>query len=257
MVSFAVTRQEAAVSFGRVLGVEQHFNPTRHNPGGSTMVFSRWFAVFSCLTAASLLSFPEVVQAHPGSGGNCANCHGNNQPTASQILAALAFQNAPMFEVKAGEAIDLKEVVHPTTDPFAVALTGLISNAASSTGTVSLVSGNVSGVNNTLDKLVFTLDPTWTTKPTSGTNPKYYTQGSFSSGTASDQTFTYHMAVGASTPSDYYQLTFTTAGGAEDWSNPLPFYLHVLPAVPEPSTLVLLGMCSFAIIVSWRRKRAA
>ncbi|MCC6123852.1 MAG: PEP-CTERM sorting domain-containing protein [Pirellulales bacterium] len=235
------------------------------------MFHSRWFALFSCLVAALLLGLPDAVYAHVGSGGNCAACHGSDQPNASQILASKAFQNPnprkdtgasdtaplPVFEVVAGETVDLKELVKATGDEYGVALVGRITDPANRYGTISLVSGNVSGsLNDAGNKLVFTTDSAWVTKPSSGTNPKWYTQGAFA-GAATDQTFTYRMAVGASTPPDYYPLTFATAGGAEDWSDMQSFYLCVLAPVPEPSTIALLGFAAVGLIV-WRRgKRTA
>jgi hypothetical protein len=266
--------------FGRVSGAEQ-FPPAAAHLGGSSMFHSRWLALFSCLVAALLLGLPDAVYAHVGSGGNCAACHGNDQPNASQILAAKAFQNLaprkdtgvpdaaplPVFEVTAGDplGVDLKELVKPTGDDYGVALGGRITNIPVATdvpptrySTISLVSGNVSGsLNDSANKLFFTLDSTWATKPTSGTNPKWYTKGAFIGGTTTDQTYIYHMVVDASTKPDYYPLTFTTAGGPEDWSDPQAFYLHVLAPVPEPSMVALLGFAAVGLIV-WRRwKRTA
>jgi hypothetical protein len=263
--------------FCRVLGVELFPSKPAHL-GGSSMFHSRWFVLFSCLAAAFLLGVPDAVYAHIGSGGNCAACHGNDRPNASQILSAKTFKNdanrkdtnapdldlLPVFEVTAGDplGVDLQELVKATTDLYAVALGGRITNIPVPTdnpttrhSVIPLISGSVSGsLNNFDNKLVFTLDPvSWATKPT-GAN-KYYTQGEFA-GTETDQTFTYHMVVSASTPSDYYPLTFTTAGGpdgaAMDWSDPQAFYLHVLSPVPEPSAFALLGFAVAGLFV-WRR----
>jgi hypothetical protein len=203
----------------------------------------------------------NTAQAHTGSGGNCAACHGSAKSDAAQILAPKTYQGLPMFEVTAGNTVDLTEVTHPTTDPFAVALGGQITNIPVVTdnpptrySTISLVSGNVSGSVDGTHKLIFTTDAAWTTKGT--THPNWYTVGPFNSGTATDQTSIYHMAVDASTPEDYYPLTFTTAGGAEDWADPEAFYLHVLAPVPEPSTFALFGLATIGLLI-WRRKRVS
>jgi hypothetical protein len=230
---------------------------------------SRRFALFFCLVAVTFLIFSSVARAHVGSGGNCSACHGSDTPDQAKILASKLFKNdanrkdtgqpdltaLPVFDVLAGAAVDLQLLVNPTTDPFGVNLSGRITDPANRYGTISLVSGNVAGsLLDANNKLIFSLDSAWTTKPSSGTNPKWYTEGPFNSGTATAQTFTYHMLVDASTPSDYYQLTFTAAGGAEDWADTGAFYIHVLPTVPEPSTFVLLAGAIIGLMV-WRKKK--
>jgi hypothetical protein len=239
------------------------------------MLCSRWVALFSCLAGAVLLGLPNAVQAHIGSGGNCASCHGSNQPNAAQLLTALTHQittprkdtgvadTAPllMFEVEAGKSVDLTTVVNATAEEFGVALSGRITGGGQY-DTVSLVSGNVGGAefDNVNNKLIFTTNGigTWLTRPSSGTNPKWLVQGPFTGTTNNaDQTFTLRMNVDIPTKPDYYPLTFTTAGGAEDWADPQPFYLHVIAPVPEPSAFALMACAAVGLVV-WRRwKRPA
>jgi hypothetical protein len=247
------------------------------------MFHSRWFAVFCFLAGAVLLSRPVVVQAHPSLGSNCAACHGNNQPGNGQVTATGSFAIAlrkdggtntnalPTFDVVAGSTIPvaLTDLVNSNGDNFGVALAGRVIGTTK-TSTVPLLSGNpVGALNSNLNTLKFTTDSTWITRsiaagvsqgiPFPATT--YYTlPGDLGSNgdhsPAAGTTYTYNMKIDATTPPDYYALTFATGGGPEDWSSMQEFYIHVLPAapVPEPGAIVLLGCGAIGLLV-WRRGR--
>ncbi|MHB9081702.1 MAG: PEP-CTERM sorting domain-containing protein [Pirellulaceae bacterium] len=118
----------------------------------------------------------------------------------------------------------------------------------------------MSGETNSSNKLQFTPPAGWTADTSfSGTVQYYYYSPPGSGGVnpaSSAGTITYDMAVLAATPSDYYTLTFQTAGGLEDWSESDAFVLHVVDAVPEPSTFLLMGFGVVGLLV-WRRRKNA
>ena len=209
------------------------------------------------LGGSGLRRCAQCALAHVTSGSNCAACHLNEDTTKAEVQAPGTYLGLPMFEVTAGGTISLNELVNPTGgDDFGVALSGKITDAGNRIGTQTLLpTGSVTGLNNAANLLKFTADSSWTARTrTSGTTTvQWYTIGGEGYQTSGLKSF--NMSVDATTPSDYYQLSFATAGGAEDWSDAESFYVHVVDAVPEPSTLLIMGFGAVGLLVWRRRKR--
>lgn len=220
------------------------------------MQIFRRLLFFSSLAVAvaAYVTAPQLGIASPSSGSNCAACHSNIDDGKSAIQAPGTHLGLPSYDVEAGNAVALQLLVNNTSgDPFGVAFSGNVVNPTNRTGTVTLLpTGSVTGVNDSSNLLKFGLDSAWTTRTRSGI--QWYTLGTLESNQAGLKT--YNMAVDATTPSDYYLLTFQTSGGSEDWADPQSFYVHVTEAVPEPSTLALMGFGAVGLVVWRRRKRA-
>lgn len=223
------------------------------------------------LAAAILLGLPNLLLASTGQGSNCAACH---TPTSGKSAvvppASPDYLGLRSFDVVAGGTVALQVKVNANvgTDFFAVALTG-DTNGDGAWSTVPLKpDGSLAG-------LVFNLDPEWRTRgnSTTTTQSQFYAKYVVEPHTASSGTNvnfpgsaadpdgivkTYLMAVGASTPSDYYPLVFRTAGGSQSapvWSNSENFYLHVI-SIPEPSTIALIALgLAGAVGLHQRRRR--
>lgn len=209
---------------------------------------------FSLLAVAAYVTAPQLGVASPSSGSNCAACHSNVDDSKSAIQAPGTHLGLASYDVVAGSSVALQLLVNNTGgDPFGVALSGGVTNSTNRTGTVTLLpTGSITGVNNSSNLLKFGLDSAWTTRTRNGI--QWYTIGALNASQAGLKT--YNMAVDATTPSDYYLLTFQAGGGTEDWADPQAFYVHVTEAVPEPSTLALMGFGAVGLVLWRRRKRA-
>ena len=116
--------------------------------------------------------------------------------------------------------------------------------------------------------LTFAQDTAWTGVAKSDTtgvptyNYVYFDKSTPAAWTGSTQTYTYNLAVDASTPSDVYSL-FLRATGVDDqgggaasmWTQGEEVLIHVTPA-PEPGTLALLAAAGiFVPLGAWRWRR--
>jgi hypothetical protein len=224
------------------------------------------------LAATMSLIVADQASARPQFGTNCASCHVLPPPNAS-APDAVGFDTSfnpdetltgkpdrgirPVYDVMPGQSVDLEMLVNflVTIAPqrYAVSLRN-----THDTGVV--IGGN----------LVFTADTDWThqtgTVIPSPATP-YYTipAGAVAPSPASvtwvngtPVSYVFTMTVDMATLPDYYYMEFVvggrtlTAGPAQLFNGVEGFYLHVLP---EPSSLMLLGLGATALLARRRRSR--
>lgn len=185
------------------------------------------------LVAASLLMASPAL-AHVTSNYACTNCHGSGESGHQTVNTALVTSAAtdpgvtaglPKFKVFKGATAALSLTINNGSDQYGPVIGGWTSATTDT------------GVLNAANILTFTADSSWNPRTSGGF---FATKGpsSFSSTT----NVTYNMAVSASTPADYYLMTFKTTGVAADmWTQSQNFYLQVME-IPEPLAVGSLGL---------------
>ncbi len=219
----------------------------------------------------TMVAFCDVVQARPGYGGNadsCKGCHGSggqsNRPGALEVtgegllnLDDLNGTNSDrgdlqFFSVEPGGSIDLTMNVLDGTDVYAVQIkrfgeAGVLDPAGS----------------NFLTGYADDSASTWyALEPASGPADTFFTNiPGFGTGTAwtgePDDPYAFTLTLDANTQVDTYDLQYAVAGRTDGYVNfyeDQHFYVVVSEAIPEPSTLVLLGMASLGLCCLKRRR---
>jgi len=177
------------------------------------------------LSAALTVGLISQVSAFPGSGANCAQCHGTPEtgrmaPSGADGVTDLGSGDTATYNVEPGGVVTLSADVAGGNGTAALALVGM----DSATGLVN------SGAN------TLTWSPSDTTGWSSQQGGSYYTTDATAAGT-----YSIDLLIDAATPADYYELAFTLAGNDGMWSQTDPIYLNV-GVVPEPSTYALIGL---------------
>jgi hypothetical protein len=112
-------------------------------------------------------------------------------------------------------------------------------------------------LNNASNLLVYGPDATWTPQGTAAV-PYFTKDGGNNNGiawTGNIASYVFNLFVNASTPLDVYDLEFTVAlasAGEPTRYGDEHFYLRVLDAIPEPTSLMLFASLGTCLALCWR-----
>jgi hypothetical protein len=164
---------------------------------------------------SALLLGESAALGHVTSGANCVSCHS----TARQGLSLTGFQSTTnlgagtlkVYRVVPGQSVPIGITVSDGHNSYGLAMANL----------------TTTGLNNATHQLSTTPDAAWTKR--SG----YYSRGP----TSANQSWTFNLAVLATTPPDRYLLSLQMAGtGGGRWGQQERFYLEVVrPQAPQPT----------------------
>lgn len=177
---------------------------------------------FSCSSGGALRSFSILlvvlstlsVQAHVGSGANCASCHSSSRNamtlTGFQSTTEPSAGGLKVFSVAPGGTVPIGIQVIDGRNEYGFALTGL----------------DATGTRDSTHKLLPKPDSTWTKRST------YYSLGP----KTGNKTWTFQFGVLTNTPPDLYLISLRIAGdGGGRWNEQESFLVEVRrPAPPVP-----------------------
>jgi hypothetical protein len=181
---------------------------------------ARWLcaasAVVLCTVTASALPDYDV---------DCRSCHG----TAKNGMALTGFQT--QTNLGAGLLKVFKVIAGQTA---AIQLS--VTNRYGGNYGLNVNSLDSSGFNNAADHMSYTLDAAWDNQMSGS----WFTVGPTAT---SPTTWTFNLAVNASTPADYYPVETQMAGRDSSnakWSQVESFYIQVVPVAARPTPILLV-----------------
>ncbi len=217
-------------------------------------------ALVACLVMTTNAAF-----ALPGFGESCSSCHGTNVGgTNPDKMAVTNFDDVldlgtqldgktrgPLstFTASPGDTVSLQMTVTDGSQHYAVQLKRLYKP------------GQQNSLSNFLTSPMYgtTSVPPWTSNGVDPVNgPQWFTQGPIQDG-LSNVVYSFDLVLDPNTPIDVYDLEFAIAGGSGftpgSWYEDEHFYLNVVDAIPEPTTLALAGLGILGICAGYSRKR--
>lgn len=208
-----------------------------------------------------LITMAGEAQARPSYGVSCRGCHGGTAlpglMTVTNFDGSINLDTINLPTATNRGEIKYYDVVRGNN--VTLSMDVLDGAAVYSVQLKLLEKGGV--MNNSLNKLVYTPDSSWTPQGTAAV-PWFTKDGGNDDGilwTGDVASYTFDLFVDATTPVDVYNLEFTVglaSDGEPTRYGEEHFYLNVLQEIPEPSTWVLFT--GFGVCLAWygyRRRR--